>query len=132
MIAGLASLGKTVFLTTHYMDEAQHLAGRVAIIANGRIVAEGRPGEIGDRGARATRISFRPANGAAPADLPNAEQWRPGTGGELALETRAPVETLNRLTAWALERSLELDGLRVVQPSLEDIYLELTAPEEEQ
>ena len=59
MIAGLRDLGKTVFLTTHYMDEAQRLADRVAIIAAGRIVAEGRPDELGGRGARPAEIRFR-------------------------------------------------------------------------
>ena len=67
MIAGLGELGKTVFLTTHYMDEAQVLADRVAIIAGGRIVAQGRPDELGDRGRRPTEIRFRLPTGSPPA-----------------------------------------------------------------
>ncbi len=104
VIAGLGRLGKTVFLTTHYMDEAQHLADRVAIIAGGRIVAQGRPDELGDPGARPTTISFRLPNGTPPGDLPVQPQQRAGTNGELVIETREPVEVLNRLTGWALER----------------------------
>ncbi len=127
VIAGLGRLGKTVFLTTHYMDEAQHLADRVAIIAEGRIVAQGRPDELGDRDERPTTISFRLPNGTPPGDLPVQVREPVGAGGELVIETRTPVEVLNRLTGWALERSLDLDALRVHRPSLEDIYLELTA-----
>jgi ABC-2 type transport system ATP-binding protein len=134
LIARLGQLGKTVFLTTHYMDEAQHLADRVAIISGGRIVAQGRPDELGDPASRPTTISFRLPEAVGPSELP-VPAPRDGAGGEVSIETETPVETLNRLTGWALERSVELDGLRVNRPSLEDIYLELTArggAEEEQ
>ena len=107
-IAGLRDLGKTVFLTTHYMDEAQHLADRVAIIANGEVVARGTPEDLGDRENRPARITYRDA------------------GQEVALETTTPVQTLNELTSRALAEGLELEGLEVTRPSLEDVYLELT------
>jgi ABC-2 type transport system ATP-binding protein len=107
-IAGLRALGKTVFLTTHYMDEAQHLADRVAIIAGGEVVARGRPEELGDRDSQPTVISYR-----APE-------------GEVSLETTTPVETLNELTGRALAEGFELEGLEVKRPTLEDVYLELT------
>jgi ABC-2 type transport system ATP-binding protein len=129
VIAGLRELGKTVFLTTHYLDEAQRLADRVAIIARGQIVAEGRPDELGDRENRPTTISFRLPAGVEPAELPVAAEARRAENGELTLATATPVEALNRLTGWALERSIDLEGLQVRRPSLEDVYLELTTPD---
>jgi ABC-2 type transport system ATP-binding protein len=110
-IAGLRDLGKTVFLTTHYMDEAQRLADRVAIIAGGEVVARGTPEDLGDRENQAVRITYRRG------------------GEEVSLETLTPVKTLNELTGEALEEGIELDGLEVTRPSLEDVYLELTKQE---
>ena len=111
VIAGLRELGKTVFLTTHYMDEAQRLADRVAIIARGEIVARGTPEDLGDRESRPARITYRE------------------NGREVVLETTSPVETLNELTGKALAEKRELEGLEVTRPSLEDVYLELTRSE---
>ena len=111
VIAGLRELGKTVFLTTHYMDEAQRLADRVAVIAHGEIVARGTPEDLGDRESRPARISYRE------------------NGREVELETTTPVQTLNELTSRALAEELDLDGLQVTRPSLEDVYLELTKSE---
>jgi ABC-2 type transport system ATP-binding protein len=108
-IAGLRQLGKTVFLTTHYMDEAQQLADRVAIIAGGEIVARGTPEDLGDRDSQPTTISYQGPDGA-----------------EVALSTTTPVRTLNELTGRALAEGFELDGLEVRRPTLEDVYLELT------
>ena len=125
VIANLKQLGKSVFLTTHNMDEAQRLADRVAIIAAGRIVAEGRPDELGDRERRPASIRFR-VNGGAD-DLPAALRASPRSNGELEITTTSPVEVLHELTGWALDRSVELEGLEVRRPSLEDIYLELTS-----
>jgi ABC-2 type transport system ATP-binding protein len=107
-IAGLRDLGKTVFLTTHYMDEAQRLADRVAILARGEVVAQGTPEDLGDRESRPVCITYRAA------------------GREVRLETTTPVKTLNELTGRALAEGLELEGLEVTRPSLEDVYLELT------
>jgi ABC-2 type transport system ATP-binding protein len=130
MVANLRDLGKTVFLTTHYMEEAQRLADRVAIIADGRIVAQGSPGELAGRGGAAARISFRLPAGVAGADLP--EQLEAAVGnGEVSLQADDPVPVLHELTAWALERRIPLAGLEVRRPSLEDVYLELTAGEHE-
>jgi ABC-2 type transport system ATP-binding protein len=108
-IAGLRDLGKTVFLTTHYMDEAQRLADRVAIIAGGEIVARGAPEELGDRGDRPATISYRDRDGAS-----------------VTLTTTTLVKTLHELTGKALAEGTELEGLEVRRPSLEDVYLELT------
>jgi ABC-2 type transport system ATP-binding protein len=123
VIAGLRDLGKTVFLTTHYMDEAQRLADRVAIIARGEIVAEGAPDELGDREHQPAEITFR-----APAeDLPsiNGAPLRPDGDGLVSLRTEEPVRALNELTDWAIGRGLDLEGLEVRRPTLEDIYLQL-------
>jgi ABC-2 type transport system ATP-binding protein len=128
VIAGLQELGKTVFLTTHYMDEAQRLADRVAIIAAGKIVAEGTPSDLGDREARPAEISFELPDRLTPSDLPaEIAAAATVTNGSVSLSSDRPVELLHDLTGWALERSLVLEGLEVRRPSLEDIYLELTA-----
>ena len=107
-IAGLRELGKTVFLTTHYMDEAQYLADRVTIVVGGEIVARGTPEDLGDRESRPAKISYRE------------------DGREVELETTDPVRALNELTGKALAEGRELEGLEVTRPSLEDVYLELT------
>ena len=111
LIAGLRDLGKTVFLTTHYMDEAQRLADRVAIIAGGEIVARGAPEDLGDRDAQATTITYS------------------RNGERVSIETDDPVRALNELTGRALAEGFELEGLEVSRPSLEDIYLTLTRQE---
>jgi ABC-2 type transport system ATP-binding protein len=126
VIAGLRDLGKTVFLTTHYMDEAQTLADRVAIISAGRIVATGSPESLGDRGLE-TEIRFRLPDGLRPSDLPGGL----GAGarvdaGMVTLKVADPVPALRELTTWAERRGLGLPGLTVGAPSLEDVYLELT------
>jgi len=133
VIENLKDLGKTVFLTTHYMDEAQRLADRVAIISAGRIVAEGRPDELGDRELRPATIRFRLPVGVGAAELPDGVGIAAAGDGELELTTPSPTEALHRLTGWAIERSLDLEALEVNRPSLEDIYLELTgdAPEDD-
>jgi ABC-2 type transport system ATP-binding protein len=128
MIAGLRTLGKTVFLTTHYMEEAQRLADRVAIIVRGEIVAQGPPDELGERAGDAVEIRFRLPDGVAIEAIPSVRH--PATvreDGLVALDTDRPVEVLNELTGWALERGVALEGLEVRRPTLEDVYLRLTA-----
>ena len=126
VISSLRELGKTVFLTTHYMDEAQALADRVAILRAGEIVAQGPPDRLGDRGERATEISFR-LGGADALELPPALRERARVdGAAVALSAQDPVPLLRELTAWALDRGVELAELEVRRPSLEDVYLELT------
>jgi ABC-2 type transport system ATP-binding protein len=128
VIANLRELGKTVFLTTHYMDEAQHLADRAAIIAAGRIVAQGAPDDLGDREHQPASITFRLPAGTDVAELP------PELGvshelqnGLVSLSSTAPVPLLNTLTGWALERDIQIEALEVRHPSLEDVYLSLTS-----
>ena len=130
MIASLRELGKTVFLTTHYMDEAQRLADRVAIIARGRIVAQGTPERLGDRESQPTEVSFRLSPQDAGAEPP-VDGALAGPNGAWAVRSEAPTELLHRLTGWALERGIELEALEVRRPSLEDVYLELTGANRE-
>jgi ABC-2 type transport system ATP-binding protein len=124
VIGGLRDLGKTIFLTTHYMDEAQRLADRVTIIAGGEIVATGTPEDLGDRENQPATIKFKLPTGVAAGEIPGGGEV--GEDGEVLLSTTSPVATLNELTGWALGRGVDLDGLEVTRPTLEDIYLELT------
>ena len=129
VIASLRELGKTVFLTTHYMDEAQFLADRVAVIVAGRIVAEGTPDEIGGRADAEARIRFAAPAGFDPGDLPAPLGHAVlGSDGRVEIATAEPVAALNALTGWALEHGVALAALEVRRPSLEDTYLELTEP----
>jgi ABC-2 type transport system ATP-binding protein len=125
VIAGLRQLGKTILLTTHYMDEAQNLADRVAVIAAGRIVAEGTPDTLAGRDVGAAVVSFRVPDGATAAELPLPDTAA-RVNGRVTFSTPTPTRDLAPLLAWANERQIELDGLTVTRPSLEDIYLELT------
>ena len=109
-IRSLRDLGKTVVLTTHYLDEAQALADRVAIIKDGRIVADGPPAELGVDAATRYRIRWRGADGSVEERV-----------------TAEPTELLAGLTADALARGERLEELSVTRPSLEEVYLELTA-----
>ena len=127
VIAGLRDLGKTVFLTTHYMDEAQELADRVAVIARGRIVASGTPADLGNRDSHPATISFRLPGEVAFAELPlEGAETVAEHEGLVSLRAADPLPVINRLTAFALEREIDLEGLEVRRPTLEDIYLELT------
>jgi len=125
MVRGLATLGKTIFLTTHFMDEAQALADRVAIIAAGRIVAEGTPESLGGRADPVTRLRF-----SVPADVTLPERFgATRVGAALELTTAEPTRLLHDLTGWAIGEGIELEGLEAIRPSLEDAYLRLTGPD---
>jgi ABC-2 type transport system ATP-binding protein len=125
VVRTLGQLGKTILLTTHYMDEAQALADRVVVIAAGRIVAEGTPDSIGGRADADAQIRFLLPAGVALSDLPLAATVE--AGGMVLAVTAEPTKALQRLTTWSLERGEELDALSVTRPSLEDVYLALTA-----
>ena len=123
VVRSLRDAGTTIVLTTHYMEEAQALADRVAVIANGQIVAEGTPAAIGGRDHARARIRFALPDGYTAADLPLDAV--PGDG-LVTVETAEPTQTLHQLTGWALARGTVLDRLTVDRPSLEDVYLRLT------
>ncbi len=110
-VRALKELGKTVVLTTHYLDEAQALADRVAIVKEGQIVAEGPPSDLGP-GSAGYRVSYLAG------------------GSRVEVQTDDPTDLLHRLTGDALARGERLDGLEVARPSLEEVYLQLTAEQE--
>jgi ABC-2 type transport system ATP-binding protein len=124
VIEGLRELGTTILLTTHYLEEAEQLADRVAIIKDGVIVAEGPPAEIGGDERRIARIRFGAPGIELPAELASAARVQ---NGRVELRSERPVADLARLCGWADERGVDLPGLEVVRPSLEDVYLELTS-----
>jgi len=128
MVKGLVTLGKTVFLTTHFMDEAQYLADRVVVISHGEIVAQGAPDTLAGRNQMQVMIRFRLAPDAPqpPATL----GLRSAQDGVVQISVEDPTRALHDLTGWALEQHVTLDGLEVVRPTLEDVYLELTGGEE--
>ncbi|MCL5947647.1 MAG: ABC transporter ATP-binding protein [Actinobacteria bacterium] len=145
-IQGLRSLGKTIFLTTHYMDEAQALADRVAVISGGKIVAEDSPDRIGGRDTTTSEIRFLLPEGVSAGDLPSLEQPSDDLpsldpsldrarqldaelsirGDAVVVHTNRPDLALYVLTSWSTSRGLELAGLTVSRPTLEDVYLALT------
>ncbi|MGB5186959.1 MAG: ABC transporter ATP-binding protein, partial [Acidimicrobiia bacterium] len=123
VIGNLTSLGKTILLTTHYMDEAQALADRVAVIDRGLIVAEGTPDTLGGRATARAEVRFTLVDQPAES-LPVAPALVDGSTVEY--HTDDPTTLLHTLTGWAVERNTSLNGLTVSRPSLEDIYLGLT------
>jgi ABC-2 type transport system ATP-binding protein len=123
ILESLTALGKTILLTTHYMEEARRLADRIAIIDHGRIVAEGTPATLGGRDGGAV-IRFSLPAGSTPEDLPLA--GAKVNGSTVEVEAASPTRALHDLTSWAVQKGIELDHLEVDRPSLEDVYLELT------
>jgi ABC-2 type transport system ATP-binding protein len=124
LVEGLSSLGKTIILTTHYLDEAQHLADRIAVLSGGRIVAEGTPEQLGADSGEST-IAFGLPEGLTVTDLPGlASDYRPA-GRSITLRSTDPTRDLHALTSWALDRGMTLEHLVVQRPSLEDVYLEI-------
>ena len=131
VISGLRDLGKTIFLTTHFMDEAEALADRIVILAAGRIAASGTPQTIGGRDAGASAISFTLPDGLTADRLPAlpGQDGPPERAGHGRVQLRVPdpVPALHALTGWAMASGVRLDDMHVSRPSLEDIYLRLTA-----
>jgi ABC-2 type transport system ATP-binding protein len=131
-IRSLCELGKTIFLTTHFMDEAQHLADRVAVMRDGEIIASGRPEELGGRDLRPAEIRFSLPRTIALGDVPEMPcESRSLDGERVLVVTREPLRATQVLTTWAVERGADLGNFSVTQPTLEDIYLELTGGTEQ-
>jgi ABC-2 type transport system ATP-binding protein len=123
LIGELRTEGTTVLLTTHYLEEAEHLADRVGVLSAGRLVAEGTPEElIGRTGT--TVIRFELPDGAASDELPVPVR---ADGRAIELTTTDPTGDLHALTGWALDRGVEMRGLSVSRPSLEDVFLGLAS-----
>ncbi len=133
LVENLRALEKTVLLTTHYMDEAEHLADRVAVVVHGRLVALGTPEELAAASKVSSILSFRLPSGLEAGDLPTLDGALVHEGLEWQLSTENPTRSLNTLTSWAVERGVEVPSLAVNRPSLEVTYLALVAqfgPEE--
>src|SRR5262249_41495760 len=125
---GLRQLGKTVFLTTHYMDEAEHLADRITVLSAGRIVAEGTPATLGGRDHMTTAISFTLPDHVQVRDLPRGliPLTGAGPGGAIVLQSKRPLLHLQMLGTWPLGHGFDLPDLDVPRPTLEEVSLSLT------
>lgn len=123
IVKNLSGLGKTVLLTTHYMDEAQYLADRVAVIAAGRIVATGPPSTLAGRDAAHAVVRFRCSD---DAELPEGFGASRIADGVVEMHPADLTTALYQLTGWAIEHGVKLDSLDIKRPSLEDVYLQLT------
>jgi ABC-2 type transport system ATP-binding protein len=127
VIDNLKSLGRTILLTTHYMDEAQNLADRVAVISSGKIIDVGTPDTLGGRQDEATLIRFSLPPDFDPSVLPlPGEQLVADDGGNVEVRTHDTNSVVHTITGWAIDNNVELTNLTVTRPSLEDVYLELT------
>jgi ABC-2 type transport system ATP-binding protein len=132
VIAGLRDLGKTIFLTTHYMEEAEYLADRIAVLAKGKIVAQGTPKTLGGRDRMTAEIRFTLPRGMGSEDLPDELRGIAQTLADrsIVLRSSTPLAHLRTVADWALQRGLDLADIDVRRPTLEDVYLGLTADSE--
>ena len=128
LVQGLSTSGTTIVLTTHYMEEAERLADRIAVIADGQIVAEGTPSSLGSRNLTGAEISFTVPGGVRLEHLP-AELGVTAIDGNRKARVRCadPVSAMFSLTRWALEHGHELPDLELRRATLEDVYLHLTS-----
>jgi ABC-2 type transport system ATP-binding protein len=127
LVRGLCAEGRTVVLTTHYMDEAQALADQVAVIAAGRVVASGTPDTIGGRDRGKTTVRFVIPPGVSLCDLPLPSELHTTVKcGAVEFSLLDPTNLLHDLTGWSVTQGKPLAGLTVSRPSLEDVYLALT------
>jgi ABC-2 type transport system ATP-binding protein len=130
IVRDLVTDGVTVLLTTQYLEEADRLASRIAMLDNGRIVAEGTPADLA-AAQHSTEIRFTLPADADPTELPRVSGGVATRGRNVDISTDDPTHDLLALTRWAAGRGADLDGLTVARPSLEDIYLTLTSDTEE-
>ena len=127
LVGSLRDLGKTVLLTTHYMDEAEHLADRVAVVVAGQVVALGTPDELGGAARHLSCVTFELPGEAWPSELADLGASVTATGAHWQIRTDDPATALLRLTSWADQRDVAITNLSVIRPSLEEVYLELIA-----
>jgi len=125
LVDRLRDLGATILLTTHYLDEAQHLADRVVVIDHGRVIAQGTPAQLAASAGAGTVVSFRVPDGVGVADLPTVGDDARLAGAMAEIRTRDATRDLHVLTTWALDRGVDLDDITLTRPSLEDVYLDL-------
>ncbi len=125
LVEQVRALGTTILLTTHYLDEAEHLADRVVVVQAGRVVAQGTPQSLAVDSGATTVVSFRLPAGWGVGDLPDVGSTVHAVGGQVEVRTPTPTAAVHALSAWALERSTELGELQLRRPSLEDVYLQL-------
>jgi ABC-2 type transport system ATP-binding protein len=130
LVANLCDVGKTVLLTTHYMEEAAFLADRVAVIAGGQLVAMGTPAELANQRGGGGRIRFRLPAGRVVDELPRLGDRIVLHEGTVELDSRSPTRDLQALTAWATAAGIELEELTIAPPSFEETYLALVGHEE--
>lgn len=131
LVDRLRDLGATILLTTHYLDEAQHLADRVVVIDHGRVIAQGTPEELAAGSGAATVVSFRLPPAVGAADLPQVGEEVRLAGSIVEVRTQRATADVNAITQWAIGRGVELEALTLARPSLEDVYLDLVgAPDD--
>jgi ABC-2 type transport system ATP-binding protein len=126
LVDRLRDLGTTILLTTHYMDEAEHLADRVVVMNRGVVVAEGTQDQLAARAGAETIVSFRLPEGSEAGDIPAVGSGVRVAGNTVELRSVSPTADIHVLSAWAMDRGLELADLSLSRPSLEDVYLQLT------
>ncbi len=129
LVSDLRTLGTTILLTTHYMDEAQALADHIVVIGAGRVVGQGTPDDLGGRDMAALQIRFRLPAGVDPASLP--VEVTLDQHGYCELTTTEDARVLHTLTGWSLDHDIRLEGLVASRPSLEDTYLALVRGEQD-
>ena len=125
LVDRLRDLGTTILLTTHYMDEAEHLADRLVVLNRGRVVAEGTADSLAEASGADAVISFALPVGVGVAELPDVGHGVTVDDGAVSLSSATPTADVHALTAWAVTRGLELAELRLSRPDLEDVYLRL-------
>ncbi len=129
MISELRRSGTTILLTSHYLDEVQQLADRVGVMSHGHLVEESTPAALGGRDLAGTVITFDLPPSFTAGDLPAGPWDQAMPGGQVSMHTDEPTEVLLALTQWAAGHELELPGLTVVRPTLEEVYLRIIGRE---
>ena len=129
LVDALRDLGATILLTTHYLDEAEHLADRLVVVDHGRVVATGTPEQLAASAGLATVVSFRLPAGTSPSELPALGDGVRVAGSIVDVRTHTPTADVAALAAWAVARGTELEALTVARPTLEDVYLDLVEEE---